>query len=215
MIVPVGYNVGEGMLAASTLAFAQTEIGVPNMYKRDDITPDILRQLLRYDPDTGKLFWKERDVRWFASDGSCRSWNSKFSGSLALNTDDRNGYRHGEVFNITFKAHVAAWAICKGAFPTFQIDHIDGDGHNNRISNLRDVDRVTNCRNKGINSNNTSGVVGVSFDSSRGVWKASIGRDGKSIHIGWFKGFDDAVAARKNAEADLGYHPNHGRMKKD
>lgn len=46
-------------------------------WKREDITPEILRQLLHLDEETGKLYWKERGPEWFNSERSCKIWNKK------------------------------------------------------------------------------------------------------------------------------------------
>lgn len=92
-----------------------------------------------------------------------------------------------------------------------QVDHINGDGLDNRRSNLRAVSAAENQRNKRINSNNTSGVAGVSYAERDAVWMASIKVDGKGKVLGHFQTFDEAVAARKAAEVHYGFHPNHGR----
>jgi hypothetical protein len=99
-----------------------------------------------------------------------------------------------------------------GEFPTYQIDHIDGDGLNNRLENLRDVTQLENLRNMTLYRNNTSGRIGVCFVKREGKWCAQIGTKSGSKHLGHFSNFDDAVTARKAAEVELGYHENHGRV---
>ena len=51
---------------------------------------EVLRQLLRYEPETGKLFWRERTPDMFSADGrdpewKARNWNSKLAGREAFN----------------------------------------------------------------------------------------------------------------------------------
>jgi len=48
-------------------------------------------------------------------------------------------------------AHRLAWLYVYGNFPINEIDHIDRNGLNNSISNLRDVTRVENCANRKFN----------------------------------------------------------------
>jgi hypothetical protein len=96
-----------------------------------------------------------------------------------------------------------------GVWPE-QIDHINHLRSDNRISNLRDVGVLENQKNRSRNSNNTSGVTGVSWCQTRQDWVVSIHASGKVCAVGRFKDFDAAIAARKQAEASLGFHPNHG-----
>ncbi len=106
-------------------------------------------------------------------------------------------------------AHRLAWLYVYGDWPNGEIDHIDGNGMNNRISNLRDVTRAENRRNVSRYKNNTSGVTGVSFGGNR--WFAYIEIYGERKQLGRFINHWDAVCARKAAEYQHGFHVNHGR----
>ncbi len=80
-----------------------------------------------------------------------------------------------------------------------EIDHVDGDGLNNRRCNLRPATRAQNCRNVGVRSDNKSGYKGISR-ASRGLgWKAQIKCNGRSFSLGTFADIDSAVAAYKTA----------------
>lgn len=108
-------------------------------------------------------------------------------------------------------AHRIVWEMHKGAIPSGNIiDHDDRDRKNNRIGNLRLTTYTGNQRNRKRGSNNTSGVTGVSWDKAKNKWFAHIGIDGKSKGLGRYKAISDAVSARKAAEEDYNFHPNHG-----
>lgn len=176
-------------------------------------TPETLRRLLDYSPETGKLHWKRRTPDLFAdllhgADRKCIAWNARMAGREAF-TALGHGYRKGSIFNRRYAAHRVAWAIHYGRWPTGQIDHINGDRTDNRIKNLREVDNLTNGRNQRLPINNKSGVCGVLFD--RGAWVARIKVNGRSRHLGRFETIEQAAAARQEAECELGFHPNHGR----
>lgn len=56
---------------------------------------------------------------------------------------------------------------------------------------------------KTVRCNNTSGVPGVDWRRSNGMWRASICFKGKRYYLGCYKCFDDAVKARKEAEENM------------
>jgi hypothetical protein len=112
---------------------------------------------------------------------------------------------------IMYKAHRLAWFYTYGKIPADQIDHIDGDGLNNRINNLRDVTSRQNSRNARLIWNSKSGTMGVSFCNEKGMWRARINTNSGRKHLGRFIDIEDAIAARKAAEIEYGYHENHGR----
>lgn len=174
----------------------------------------LLNQLLRYEPETGKLFWKERPRGMFGAEKqsamqNAAIWNGKNAGKEAC-SETANGYLETSIFRRRVLAHRAIWKIVHGVDPQV-IDHIDGDKRNNRIENLRNVSQIENGQNHVRRRNNTSGVMGVRWDDRRLKWHTRINLKYRSIFLGYFVSFDDAVAARKAAEIEYGFHQNHGR----
>lgn len=81
-----------------------------------------------------------------------------------------------------------------------QIDHIYHNKNDNRKSQLRVVTNQQNGMNRKIQSNNTSGFTGVTFDKLKGKWKATIKINGKLKSLGYFSDKNDAILERINAE---------------
>lgn len=89
-------------------------------------------------------------------------------------------------------------------FPDMQVDHINGNGLDNRRCNLRLVTHSQNQMNRnGPTKNRTSGVRGVSFNKAAGKWVAYIQAEGKHIYLGRFVDKDIAIAARVEAAANI------------
>ena len=82
-----------------------------------------------------------------------------------------------------------------------EVDHIKGNGLDNRDNNLRDA-QGRNQQNCGLRSNNTSGVTGVSRTKTKS-WYAYIRLNGKSRSLGKFKDKVKAISARRFAEQEL------------
>lgn len=82
------------------------------------------------------------------------------------------------------------------------VDHINGNGLDNRRSNLRVCNQSENCRNQLIAKNNTSGAKGVFWNKTTGKWTASIRLNYRNIYLGGFSDFNAAVSARHAAELE-------------
>ena len=176
----------------------------------NELTAGVARELLDYDPATGVLVWRHRSRDHFSSLRSCNSWNGKHSGNLA-GTVNNHGYFRVRLFGRNYGAHRIAWLITNGAWPAGQIDHINGITSDNRLVNLRCVTSQENGRNAKRKSNNTSGITGVYWRKPHGKWCAAICVGEKKKHLGYFTNIFDAACARKSAELEHGFHPNHGR----
>lgn len=112
-----------------------------------------------------------------------------------------------------YKLHRILVALREGReISDLYVDHIDGNGLNNRSDNLRLATQQENQKNRKLNSNNLSGYSGVYWNKAKQKWRACIKVDGKEIHLGYFDKLEDAVAARQQAEIKYGYHENHGRQ---
>lgn len=178
------------------------------------LTSEDLNRLLRHEPDTGKLFWRERPVGLFEDKGhtaetACRLWNAKHAGKEAF-TAVQHGYPQGRILGGTYKAHRVIWCMVYGEWPG-HIDHIDGVRSNNLLANLREVTLAENCKNRRPNRNTRSGLAGVCWRERSKRWVASIAIDGRRREIAAFKDASEAHAAYLKAARAAGYHPNHGK----
>jgi hypothetical protein len=142
----------------------------------------------------------------------CQAWNARFAGKPAFNTPTANGYHlAGCIFNERHLAHCVIWAMIHGRWPVLDVDHADGDGHNNRPRNLQHKSHSGNMKNSKRSTINKSGAVGVYWHAGKANWQAQINHSGRRIHLGNFCTFEAARDARKAAELQYGFHPNHGR----
>jgi hypothetical protein len=90
-------------------------------------------------------------------------------------------------------------------------DHINGNGLDNRRSNLRICTKSQNMMNAtGKRTNNTSGFIGVSWNVNAHKWAAQLMVNGKHIHFGYFDNPIDA--ARAHDEGALRYHGNFAKL---
>jgi hypothetical protein len=104
------------------------------------------------------------------------------------------GYRRLCIRSTYIAEHRAAWAMHYGSFPGEILDHINGIKSDNRICNLRLATPSQNVANRGLKSNNTSGLKGIT-KLPHGRWQAQIRIDGKSKYLGSFDTKEDAAAA--------------------
>jgi len=134
----------------------------------NDLTAERLRQVLDYDPATGR-FTRRKNGRVVG--------NKSGSGYITIYVDGANR-----------NAHRLAWLHVHGKWPSKCIDHINGIRTDNRIENLRDVEQSENIRCKRV-SKGRSGLVGVSFHKATGKWaaRASLRPLAPTTHLGTFE----------------------------
>ncbi len=164
---------------------------------KDDLSVEEVRRLLTYDAVTGKLFWRE-------------SVNSRAQkGSEAGHLHARWGYIIITIRGKKYKANRLAWLITHGAWPSAELDHRNGNNADNRLMNLREATTLQNRCNSRMMRNNTSGRKGVYWDKRSQRWFAKIQINHKDRYVGFFDLFDDACAAR--ADAEQRYHGEFAR----
>ena len=164
------------------------------------ITQSRLKELLNYNPDTGVFTRKVTMGIYRAGSEVGHVFKHRRTHYRVIGADGGH-----------YKAHRLAWLYVYGKLPDDQIDHEDGNGLNNSISNLRDVSNSGNQKNARLRLDNTSGVAGVSFYKSKNKWLARINTNSGRKCLGYFADIEDAIAARRAAEAEHGYHESHGR----
>lgn len=182
----------------------------PNQPQSQHLSAEDLHLFLTADSATGVLTWKPRDRKFFSSDRSASAWNARFAGKRALDAQHPDGYKTGLIFRKAYLAHRVLFAMKAGAWPEY-IDHINGDRGDNRLDNLREVTKVQNGCNAAKPCTNTSGHIGVSWNSRDKRWTAYITLHQKRKALGNFKTIDEAIKCRKSYEVLYGFHPNHGR----
>lgn len=84
-----------------------------------------------------------------------------------------------------------------------QVDHINGNGLDNRRENLRLAASCQNTRNSRLRVDNSSGYKGVSWKKESSKWVARIMKDKKMVHLGYFDDPTEAYAAYCAAAFEL------------
>lgn len=171
-------------LMSRTITYAHAD------YETDEILfwKSILQEYITYLPDTGNFIWHT-------------PVNKKFTIGDKVGSKTTLGY-----INIKFKgrqihAHRLAFIAMENYLPKL-VDHKDRNKSNTIWSNLRQADYSLNSFNTDVRENNSSGTVGVHYDNRHEKWVATIGVKNKSIWLGYFDEYDDAVYARLQAEKE-------------
>lgn len=176
---------------------------------KKSITQEYLKECLTYFPDTGIFIWNKRPDHHFYN----YYWRDKFKNECEGNIAGRLGelgYWVISINSVIKSAHRWAFLYMTGELP-ISIDHINHIRSDNRWSNLRIATQSENCRNMPLLSSNSSGFCGVSWSKTKNNWRAYIKIGEKTIHLGYFKSKDNAIAARLSANAHYKFHENHGK----
>ena len=152
---------------------------------------DGLEKVLRYEPDTGRFFWLiDRPRKTKAGDEAGHK--------------NKKGYIEIRYNHKTLNAHRIAWYLQTGKDPKgMTIDHINGEKSDNRFKNLRIATHAENSRNRRKLKPKTSKYKGVHWYTRKQKWRAVIGHEGRSIHLGYFHDEYEAHLAYCRAALEL------------
>jgi hypothetical protein len=162
------------------------------------LTFEEIDQLLRYEPETGHLFWRVDRGR-----GSNGAKAGDQAGGVANHGYVQINTRIGRVL-----AHRLAWLLTHRVMPEVEIDHVNGNRTDNRIKNLRTATRAQNSQNMQMHSDNQTGFKGVHKRNRR--FRAEIMSGGKKTHLGYFATAQEAH--RAYCEAAREYHGKFARL---
>lgn len=158
---------------------------------RARISVDELRTFLRYESQTGRLFWLVKPSHCVdaGSEAGC------------LRSD---GYMRVQIRGKKYLCHLVAWALQTGSWPDSEVDHRDGVGSNNAWENLRLADRSSNMMNqRRARRTNPTGLLGASRHGD--AFTAVIITQGRRQHLGRFPTAEQAHAAY--IAAKRAHHP--------
>lgn len=166
------------------------------------LTFERANELFRYEPGSGKLFWKAITT------------NRVRVGDEAGSPCKSTGYINVVVDGKGYTLHRIAILLSTGKYEKgTQVDHINHDRSDNRLENLRVVSHAVNMRNQSKRNTNKTGITGVIIRyTQRGTkrYAANITVNYKSIFLGNYDTLEEAAAARLEAEKLYGFHENHG-----
>ena len=132
-------------------------------------------------------YWKVKDYCW-------SRLQTRTKGLYYTKANSRGNFKMQSV-----RMHRILFPTEEGFIP----EHKDGNGLNNRKSNLRPATNSQNNMNQRLHSNNTSGHKGVWYDNDRNKWVAEIKYNGVKYFIGRFNSIEHAIKARKSKEEEL------------
>ena len=182
---------------------------------------ELMSRLYRYESEIGLIYACDRLPEDFydtgegssfvSAEGAASKYNSERSGRIAFNRRFRGkrstcDYLTGGSSYLGVKkkllAHRVAFFLYHGHYPVWpnSVDHINHDGCDNRIVNLREVTAREQAMNTRLSKSNTSGVKGVCFLKDRNKWRASVNIDGRKTNLGTFATMNEAVVARLKVE---------------
>lgn len=147
----------------------------------------LIRHAFTADPDTGRVFVKERPRSDFSSDGHhARHVRDKAGREAPATIVSKHGHRQLRVRLQGASRHVLAhhvvWCLARGDIPVgFDVDHVNGDGADNRLCNLRLATRSQNTFNS---RRRKPGLKGAYRSGKR--WMSTIRTEGRQVSLGTF-----------------------------
>lgn len=153
---------------------------------KPDPSPHELRQLLRYEHETGKLFWRERPT-------ATKQWNERYAGKEAFTASSQGGNRIGSIHGRLYRASRVIWAMVHGEWPKGSVLRRDKNVSDNKVSNLK----------RPKSQLHPSPCEGVIWSKSVNKWRVEVVFQKKTRRIGYYDNVDEAVDARRQIESKV------------
>jgi len=162
------------------------------MRKHTEEMEEYLRENVRYDPDTGHLWWT-KSLNEQLEKGCLGKPLGSYSGGYLIFAVPRFVTKdEPRWFPL---AHRVAWFLHYGVWPKGVLDHINGVTNDNRINNLREATRTQNVMNRRKRLSKLSQYKGVSYHQGGEKWRAYIHFNNKQLHLGHYTSEEEAARA--------------------
>lgn len=150
------------------------------------------------------------DSGYIIQTGKVNGGRNKPVGTIWQPATDPSGYRRIVIDGKKKLLHRVFWTVFNGQIPEgMEIDHINGEKVDNRLSNLRLVTRLDNHRAYNKPQGGSSKYRGVGWSKAKKKWCARITHNHKDIHIGQYDCEHAAARARDEKAIELGW-PKEG-----
>jgi hypothetical protein len=165
------------------------------------LTFEEVAEQLEYKADSGELFWKKEARGGFKNSVVMHRPGEKAG---CARPDGRIVVR---INGNLYMRYRISWLLATGAWPVGEIDHINGDSADDRLSNLRDVPRQVNQQNirSALGTKKSTNMLGV-YKNKPGrakPWRAAISDQGKQVYLGAFDTEEEAHEAYLKAKRTL------------
>lgn len=159
------------------------------------ITQAEVKRAFHYNPTNGQFTWLE----YVEPGRKKRRHHGLGAVGTRAGSITKKGYRTIRYNDVRYYEHHLVWLYVFGYFPV-ELDHVNGDGTDNSLKNLREATRSQQSMNTAIRKDNRTGFRGVSRRKN-GTYFASIRILGKTKYLGVFKTAELAsVAYKKEAQ---------------
>jgi hypothetical protein len=162
-----------------------------------------LREIVNYNKYTGRLIWKNRPQSHFDTTRGMDVFNKRF-GNKEVAVNLNSNYANIRIDGVTYVAHRIIWKVYYGEDPKYDIDHINGNRHDNRICNLRDIPQSLNKKNFNIlQVDNTTGYRGVYLCKATNNYFSKIRHLGDNLYLGEYRTKEEAALVRELKRIEL------------